>query len=118
MAETIIALAVVAAFTIVASLGALFFKKGAARFSFNPLQQIKNTNLIIGLLLYIAPTPVYLWALKNANVSLLYPVNSLTFLWTSLLSVKFLGEKMNKHKWLGVASIILGVGLLAYSTVA
>ncbi len=123
MAEAIIAAGVVAAFTIVAAFGAVFFKRGSAKFalSLNPLKfavsSLRNTNLMVGIFLYAAPTPVYLWALKHADLSLIYPVNSLTYIWVSLLSVKFLGEKMNRHKWLGVACIILGVSLLAYSAV-
>src|SRR3989338_6663239 len=121
MAEAIIAAGVVAAFTLVAAFGAVFFKRGSAKFalSLNPLKfavsNLRNTNLVIGVFLYAAPTPIYLWALKNANLSLIYPINSLTYIWVSLLSVKFLGERMNKYKWLGVACIILGVSLLAYS---
>ena len=123
MAEAIIVAGVVAAFTFVAAFGAVFFKRGSAKFalSLNPLKfavsSLRNTNLLIGIFLYAAPTPVYLWALKNADLSLIYPINSLTYIWVSLLSVKFLGEKMNRHKWLGVACIILGVSLLAYSAV-
>lgn len=123
MAEAIIAAGVVAAFTLVAAFGAVFFKRGSAKFalSLNPLKfavsSLRNTNLLIGIFLYAAPTPVYLWALKNANLSLIYPINSLTYIWVSLLSVKFLGERMNNYKWLGVACIILGVSLLAYSAV-
>ncbi|MBI2580292.1 EamA family transporter [Candidatus Woesearchaeota archaeon] len=123
MAEAIIAAGIVAAFTIVAAFGAVFFKRGSAKFalSLNPLKfavsSLRNINLLIGVFLYAAPTPVYLWALKNANLSLIYPINSLTYIWVSLLSVRFLGEEMNRHKWLGVACIILGVSLLAYSAV-
>ena len=117
MVETILAVGVVAAFTIVGAFGALFFKKGSADFSMNVLHQLKNTNLIIGVLLYAVPTPIYLWALKNADLSLLYPINSLTYIWVSLLSMKFLGERMNKYKWTGTGLIILGVIMLAYSIV-
>ncbi|MBI2143993.1 EamA family transporter [Candidatus Woesearchaeota archaeon] len=120
--ETVV-LGVVAAFTVVAAFGALFFKKGSAQFalSLNPFKlavsMLRNTNLMIGVFLYAAPTPIYLWALKNAPLSIVYPINSLAYVWVSLLSVKFLGEKMNKYKLIGVACIVLGVSLLAYSNV-
>ncbi|MBI2549676.1 EamA family transporter [Candidatus Woesearchaeota archaeon] len=123
MVETIVVAGIVAVFTVTAAFGALFFKKGASEFSLSIdiLKQlrgiIKNTNLLVGVFLYAAPTPVYLWALKNASLSLVYPITSLTYIWVSLLSMKFLRERMNRFKWLGISSIILGVSLLAYSTV-
>lgn len=123
MVSELIVAGIVAGFTVVAAFGALFFKRGSAKFalSLNPLKLaagiLGNTNLLIGVFLYAAPTPVYLWALKNADLSLIYPINSLTYIWVSLLSVRFLGEKMNRFKWLGVACIVLGVSILAYSTV-
>lgn len=123
MVKEIVVAGIVAAFTLVAAFGALFFKRGSSKFTLSPnpfklvIGSLKNTNLIIGIFLYAAPTPVYLWALKNAPLSLIYPVNSLTYIWVSLLSVKFLGERMNRYRWLGVASIIIGVSLLAYSTI-
>ena len=36
--------------------------------------------------------------LKGGDLSILYPFVALTYIWVSLLSVKFLGEKMNLIK--------------------
>jgi len=117
MVETIIIMGIVAVLTIIAAFGALFFKKGAAKFSLNPFEQITNFNLMFALLLYAATVPFYLWALKSVDLAIIFPINSLTYVWVSLLSMKFLGEHMNKYKWLGIASIILGVAMISFAVV-
>jgi len=117
MVEPLIVVVVVALFTSPAAVGAVFLKRGSAKFSLNLLEQLKNFNLLFGLSLYALPAPVYLWALKNADLSLIYPITALNYVWISFLSVKFLNEHMNKYKWIGIGAIILGVVMLSLSVV-
>ena len=117
MAETIIVIGIIAILTVLVAFGALFFKRGSKYFSLNIFKQIKNFNLIFGIFLYVAPMPIYLWALKSVDLAIIFPINALTYVWVSLLSVRFLGEKMNKYKWLGITSIILGVSMISFSAV-
>lgn len=116
MAETIVAVIVVAVLTVVAGFGALFFKKGASQLDFNILHQLRNKNLLAGLFLYLAPTPIYLYCLKIANLSIIYPVTSLTYVWVPLISIRFLKEHMNIYKWLGILFIVAGVSIIAYTS--
>ena len=62
--------------------------------------------------MYGISTILFIPALKGGELSVLYPFVALAYIWVSLLSVKFLGEKMNKVKWLGIALIILGVSFI------
>lgn len=72
---------------------------------------------MLGVFFYVLPMPLYFWALKNADLAIVFPINSLTFVWVIMLSIKFLGEQMNKYKWLGITSIGLGVAMISYSVV-
>ncbi len=63
-------------------------------------------------MLYGVSAVIYVWALKYGRLSLLYPITSLSYVWVSLLSVKFLKENMNNYKWIGISLIILGVILI------
>ena len=65
-----------------------------------------------GVALYGVGTVLFIPALRGGDLSVLYPFVSLNYIWVSLLSVRFLGEKMNRLKWLGVALIILGVSFI------
>jgi len=72
---------------------------------------IRNYKLILGLLFYGLSSVFYVIALKWEELSVLYPFTSIGYIWVCFLSMKFLDEKMNKLKWLGVITIILGITL-------
>jgi len=48
-------------------------------------------------------------ALKHGELSVLYPIIAMSFVWVSFLSIIFLNEIMNIWKWAGVITIILGI---------
>ncbi len=99
--------------TILGAIGALFVKRGSADFSLKRVwQQCKNFPLIFGGILYFASSVLYITALRHEHVSVLYPVTALSYVWINLLSMKYLGEQMNRWKWLGTALILLGVALI------
>jgi len=97
--------------TLVGAFGPVLFKKASGEIKFN-LSAIKNKNLLGGVFLYGVATLIFIPALKGGDLSILYPLVGLTYIWVSLLSVKVLGEKMNYKKWIGVTIIIIGVSLL------
>ncbi len=92
------------------AVGTLIVKKSANAFSWRELPRSKY--LWGGLFLYGASFLLYAVALRREELSVLYPLVSTTFLWTTLLSVKFLGERMNRWKWLGLTGIVIGVALI------
>ena len=102
--------------SIVGSFGPILLKKGSEKFSLNPKLLIKNYPIILGAMLYIIGTVVFIAALRGGELSILYPLVSVTYIWVSFLSIKFLKEKMNKYKWTVILFIMLGVvfiGLVA-----
>jgi uncharacterized membrane protein len=93
--------------TIFGSFGPIFLKKGSREFKIKTAY--KNYNIIIGIIFYAFATVLFIPALKGGELSVLYPLVSLSYIWVSLLSIKMIGEKMNKFKWIGVLLIIIGV---------
>lgn len=65
-----------------------------------------------GLSLYGIFTLLLVLALRDGELSTLYPIISLTYVWVTFLSVWLFGESMNPFKALGVATIVFGVALL------
>jgi uncharacterized membrane protein len=108
-----IAIMVIGSFT--GAFALLFLKKGSKKFNFKILQQIKNYYLIIGIFLYLLGFAFYIYALTLERLSVLYPFSALNYLWVSLISIKFLGEKMNQYKWTGLVLIILGIALTYFA---
>ena len=92
--------------------GAILLKKGADRLRFNLKSIIRNKQLILGFILYGLGTVLYIFALRGAELSILYPLVSLTYVFIAILSQLILKEKMNRYKWLGIALILIGVSLI------
>jgi len=80
-----------------------------------PLAVLTNLPLMAGLTLYGASTLLLVLALRDGELSLLYPVISLTYAWVAILSVVWLGEQMDLLKAAGIVVIIAGVALLGRS---
>ena len=97
--------------------GSLYFKIGAEKLSRNFGDLLKNFALMKGAILYGTSAIFYIIALKGGELSVLYPIVATGYIVVCFLSVKFLHERMNKEKWLGIALIILGVSLIGFGSV-
>ena len=95
--------------TVIGAFGPIFFKKGAAAFSFNPFKLLKNYYFIAGCFMYGTATILGIIALSGGELSILYSFVSLVYIWVALLSTKIVHEKMNLYKWLGILLIIAGI---------
>ena len=91
----------------------MLIKSGAnALVSGSPLAMLTNLPLVAGYSLYGISTVLLVLALRDGELSLLYPVISLTFVWVTLLSLTLLKETANPYKLAGIAIIVLGVAVL------
>ncbi|PIY60044.1 hypothetical protein COY95_03845 [Candidatus Woesearchaeota archaeon CG_4_10_14_0_8_um_filter_47_5] len=103
--------------SIIGAFGALYLKKGANKLSLSPKALVTNYALMLGVALYGLSTIIFIPALRLGELSLLYPFASTTYVWISLLSVRFLGEKMNGYKWAGIICILAGVTFIGAGSV-
>jgi len=85
-------------------------KNGTNKYTFKKL--LFSIDFWDGLFLYIIATVFYLIVLSMEQLSVVYPLVSLTYIWTTILSVKYLGEKMNKWKYFSLTGIIMGIVLI------
>lgn len=97
---------------VLAAVGQLHFKWGAASVSSDPWSWLFNVNLIAGLALYGVGFILLVIALKHGNLSILYPVLATSYIWVALISVRFFGESFSGIQWLGVILIVAGIGLI------
>ena len=109
MATALWAMGLVLLASLVGSFGPILLKKGSDDFTFNIRKFIRNKPLIGGIFFYGMSTVIFLPALRGGELSILYPLVATSYIWVSLLSVKFLNEKMNTFKWFGITLIIVGV---------
>lgn len=71
-------------------------------------QMARNKNLIAGIFFYVIGAGIITFLLQTENLSFIYPLTSMTYIFTVFLSVKLLKEKMNMYKWLAIFLIITG----------
>lgn len=76
------------------------------------LAAVSSPGLWAGLVLYGINTGLLILALRDGELSLLYPVISLTYVWVTIMSVTVLGETLTPTKIAGIALICLGVAFL------
>lgn len=112
MATSLFAAALVVVATGIGAFGALSLKYGADKLTRKNKFTFINKRLLWGVFLYGVSSIFFLFALQRGELSVLYPLTSLSYVWISLLSVKLLHEEMNFSKWLGVGAILVGVSLI------
>src|SRR5262249_29662114 len=99
--------------TLIGATAQLLLKTGANQLvHLNPLGIITNFTLLGGLSLYGVSTILLVLALRDGELSLLYPVIALTYVWVTLISVVVLHERVNPIKLVGIAVIVAGVAVL------
>lgn len=99
--------------TIFTAAGQIFYKLASARLDTNLVHQLTNYPLFAGAIVYGIGAIMLLVALKHGELSVLYPIYALNFIWVSILSpVFFPSDSMNIIKWFGVLSVIVGVSLI------
>jgi drug/metabolite transporter (DMT)-like permease len=94
--------------TLLGAYGSLYLKKGSKEVTKNLFSFI-NKNLIIGISLYLISTVAYIYLLGTYELSILYPLTSLTYIWVMILSKIYLNEKINNTKIISIILIIMGI---------
>jgi drug/metabolite transporter (DMT)-like permease len=106
--------------TLISAVAQIFFKLGAQNLpqigpiaiAANPMVVLRNLPLLTGLALYGVFMLLFVIALKDAELSIIYPVISFAYVWVALLSLFFFGERLNPMKVAGIGAIVFGVMVL------
>ncbi len=106
---TAMAIALVCVASFIGSLGALFLKAGAGRLHDGWKYLVLNPKLILGVVLFCASSLFYILAVRQGELSILYPLVSLSYIWAVLWSRLFLNERMNRGKAFGLLLILAGI---------
>lgn len=106
------AVAMIVFATILGGFGSIYLKKGAVELEFSLRKLLKNVKLLYGVLLYGISSLFFIVGLRGGELSVLYPLVALSYVWVSILSNRILKEEMGVWKWAGVVLIVAGVGLI------
>lgn len=102
----------VSACTILNAVAQLLFKMGARNLVLTPTALATNFPLIGGCACYGLFTVAMVLALREGELSMLYPIIALSYVWVTLLSYVLLKETANLYKNLGIVTIVIGVAIL------
>ena len=116
MATKLWAMLLVLFTTLLTSSAQILWKIGSATFNFNIIGILTNPFLVGGVLLYIVGGALLIISFRGGEVSVLYPIIAMSYIWVSFLSMKFLGEIMNVYKWIGVIGIIIGIVMIGFGS--
>lgn len=112
--QTAILLVLMSSF--IGSFGAVFLKAGANRLGGGLMTVVTNWRLFAGIAAFLLSSVFYVSAVKQGELTILYPMVSLGYLWTMLWSRLFFGEPLTRFKLIGLALILSGIVCLGLGT--
>ena len=101
-------------FTFLAATAQVLWKRATNNLGEHPslFALLTNIHLIAGLAIYGVGSILMIVALKHGELSVLYPLISLNYVWIAILSVMLFQETMNPLKIAGICVIMAGVAVL------
>jgi multidrug transporter EmrE-like cation transporter len=94
--------------SLIGSFGAVFLKLGAEPLK-NGMRHILNWRLATGVSLFLGSSVPFVMGLRHGELSVLYPMVSLGYVWTMLWSKIFFNEPVTRAKIGALALILAGI---------
>ena len=116
MATPISSMALVSFGSFLGSFGAVFLKAGALRLELKVRSLLRNWQLAAGIFFFCFSSIFFVLGLRDGELSVLYPMVSLGYVWTLFWSRLFFGERLTATKFAGLALILLGVVMVGLGT--
>ena len=94
--------------SLIGSFGAVFLKLGAAHLN-RGFRYIVNWQLGFGVALFLGSSVPFVMGVRHGELSVLYPMVSLGYVWTLFWSKIFFDEPITKAKLGALAMILAGI---------
>jgi multidrug transporter EmrE-like cation transporter len=98
--------------TLLSAAAQILIKTGMHHFRPDPISLLTNVPLVAGYTLYGLFTLLMVLALREGELSLMYPIISLSYVWVTALSYFIFKDTLSPLKLVGIAGIMAGVALL------
>ena len=96
--------------SVVGSFGAVFLKLGAVRLT--GLMSLLNWRLALGVGLYLGSSVFYGLGIRHWQLSVLFPMVAVGYIWTLLWARLFFRERFTRSKLFGLGLVLAGVVLV------
>jgi drug/metabolite transporter (DMT)-like permease len=74
-----------------------------------------NGSILLGVFFEALFFAILLILMSRSDISLLWPLTGLSFVFATIAAIIFLGEKVSPMRWAGVALVVAGAVLIGYS---
>lgn len=106
------AVASVLAATMLAAVAGYLLKRGADDTYISRKQIRISRSVLAAVALYLLSAALFFLGLLGGPLSVLFPLTAVEYVWIVLLAYKFLHERINAWKGVGIACIVVGVFLV------
>jgi len=96
--------------SVIGSFGAVFLKLGAVRLT--GVMSLLNWRLALGVGLYLGSSVFYALGIRHGQLSVLFPMVAVGYIWTLLWSRLFFHEQFTRSKVFGLGLVLAGVVLV------
>lgn len=76
---------------------------------------VTSPQILLGIFFQALFFACLLVLMSKSDISFLWPLTSLSFVFATLAATLFLGEHVSTIRWAGVLLIVFGAGLISYS---
>ncbi|HPZ09183.1 MAG TPA: hypothetical protein PL110_13820 [Candidatus Eremiobacteraeota bacterium] len=94
--------------------GQLFNKLASKTLSLSIKGMLKNKNLYMAVTIFFVGAIFYILILPHGEVSIIYSLSALSYLWGMVFAKYLLKEDVNIYKWAGAALIVTGVSVIGF----
>ena len=101
--------------SVIGSAGAVFLKSGAVILRPNISSLLSNWRLAVGIGTYLLSSVLFVKAMSNGQLSILFPMVSLGYICTLAWSRLFFNEAVTRVKLVGIGLILVGIVFLSLS---
>lgn len=99
----------VVAASFIGSFGAVFLKAGSGKLGGSIVSLLSNWRLAAGIFAFLLSSVFFVKGLQHGELSVLYPICALSYVWTLIWSCLFFQEPLTRGKFLGLGLILLGL---------
>jgi uncharacterized membrane protein len=92
----------------IGSFGAVLLKSGATRLHRNISSFLLNHYLAGGVALFLLSSYFFILGMRQGELSILYPIVSLQYVWALFWSRLFFDEELTQTKFIGIGMIVTG----------
>jgi drug/metabolite transporter (DMT)-like permease len=100
----------------VGSFGAVLLKSGANKLHFDWRTLAYNWHLAAGVGTFLLSSVFFVMGVRHGELTVLYPMGSLGYIFTLLWSKIFFGEPFTRNKFIGLALILVGIAFLGFGS--